>query len=53
VLRESRQVATALFSWNDNASAEENLADLRNDLNIIVTVASEKKCALPLIPDKK
>jgi len=35
------------FSWNDNASAEENLADLRNDLNIITTVASEKKCELP------
>src|SRR3982751_4284529 len=35
------------FSWNDDASAEENLADLRNDLNIITTVASEKKCALP------
>ncbi|HEY6895894.1 MAG TPA: hypothetical protein VI279_01430, partial [Rhodocyclaceae bacterium] len=25
------------FSWNDDASAEENLADLRNDLNIITT----------------
>jgi len=35
------------FSWDDHASAEENLADLRNDLNIITTVASEKKCVLP------
>jgi len=35
------------FSWDDHASAEENLADLRNDLKIITTVASEKKCALP------
>ncbi len=35
------------FAWDDNASAQENLADLRNDLNIIRTVASEKKCALP------
>jgi hypothetical protein len=40
------------FSWNDNASAEENLADLRNDLNIITTVASEKKCELPVTTDK-
>jgi hypothetical protein len=40
------------FSWNDNASAEENLADLRNDLNIITTVASEKKCELPVATDK-
>jgi len=35
------------FTWDDNASAEENLADLRNDLMIINTVASEKKCELP------
>ena len=35
------------FHWNDNASAGENLADLRNDLHIIKTVAGEKKCDLP------
>jgi hypothetical protein len=35
------------FSWDDNASAEENLADLRHDLEIITTVAGEKKCQLP------
>lgn len=35
------------FTWNDNSSAEENLAELREDLNIITTVAAEKKCALP------
>ena len=35
------------FTWNDDATAEENLADLRNDLNIITTVAAEKKCKLP------
>ncbi|MEY2952561.1 MAG: hypothetical protein RLZZ401_648, partial [Pseudomonadota bacterium] len=35
------------FSWNDNASNDENLADLRYDLNILTTVAAEKKCALP------
>ena len=35
------------FTWNDNASAEENLADLRNDLLIIRTVSAEKKCELP------
>src|SRR5262249_47216198 len=35
------------FSWDDNSSAEENLADLRNDMKIITTVAVEKKCALP------
>lgn len=39
------------FTWNDDASAEENLADLRNDLKIITTVASEKKCTLPVIAD--
>jgi len=36
-----------LFTWNDNASAEENLADLRNDIRIITAVAAEKKCDLP------
>jgi hypothetical protein len=41
------------FSWNDDASAEENLADLRNDLNIITTVASEKKCDLPATANSK
>jgi hypothetical protein len=35
------------FTWNNEVSAEENLADLRNDLHIIKTVAAEKKCALP------
>lgn len=35
------------FTWNDDATAEENLDDLRNDLNIITTVAAEKKCKLP------
>ena len=38
------------FSWDDNSSAEENLADLRHDLMIIKTVAGEKKCELPVIP---
>jgi hypothetical protein len=38
------------FTWNNEASAEENLADLRNDLRIIKTVAAEKKCELPAIP---
>jgi hypothetical protein len=38
------------FTWDDNSSAEENLADLRNDLMIIKTVAAEKKCELPAIP---
>jgi hypothetical protein len=32
------------FTWDDTSSAEENLADLRNDLKIIRTVAGEKKC---------
>ena len=44
-------LGVGFFTWNDDASAEENLADLRNDLKIITTVASEKKCALPVIPD--
>lgn len=35
------------FTWNDNETAEENLADLRHDLDIIKTVAAEKKCELP------
>ena len=34
------------FTWNDDETAEENLADLRNDLHIIKTVAAEKKCEL-------
>ena len=34
------------FTWDDTSSAEENLADLRNDLKIIRTVAGEKKCDL-------
>ena len=38
------------FTWNDDESAEENLADLREDLKIIKTVAAEKKCELPVIP---
>ena len=35
------------FTWDNNHTAEENLADLRNDLQIITTVAREKNCALP------
>lgn len=42
-------VGFGFFTWNDNASAEENLADLRNDLRIIRTVAGEKKCELPML----
>ena len=40
-------VGFGFFTWDDNASAEENLADLRNDLRIIRTVSAEKKCELP------
>ena len=36
-----------VLRWNDNETAEENLADLRHDLDIIKTVAAEKKCELP------
>ena len=36
------------FTWDNNHTAEENLADLRNDLQIITTVACEKNCALPV-----
>ena len=35
------------FTWDDNATAEENLAYLREDLKIITTVAAEKNCTLP------
>ena len=35
------------FTWDNNHTAEENLADLRNDLQIITTVAREKTGALP------
>jgi acetoacetate decarboxylase len=35
------------FHWNNDHSAEENLADIRNDLRIIRTVSAEKKCDLP------
>ena len=41
------------FTWDDNASAEENLADLREDLEIIKTVAAEKKCEVPSMPVDK
>lgn len=40
-------IGFGFFTWDDNESAEENLADLRDDLKIITTVASEKKCKLP------
>jgi len=40
-------LGVGFFTWDSHASAEENLADLRNDLKIIKTVAAEKKCALP------
>ena len=43
-------LGVGFFTWDDHSSAEENLADLRNDLRIITTVASEKKCDLPAIP---
>ena len=35
------------FTWNNDETPEENLADLRHDLDIIKTVAAEKKCELP------
>ena len=41
------------FTWNEDESAEENLADLRNDLRIIRTVSAEKKCDLPAEADVK
>lgn len=40
-------IGFGFFTWNNEASAEENLEDLRNDLRIIRTVAAEKKCQLP------
>jgi hypothetical protein len=43
-------LGVGFFTWDDHSSAEENLADLRNDLRIITTVASEKKCDLPTLP---
>ena len=41
-------VGFGFFTWDNNHTAEENLADLRNDLHIITTVAREKNCALPV-----
>lgn len=41
------------FTWDDNASAEENLADLRYDLKLITAVAREKRCQLPLVQSEK
>ena len=35
------------FTWHDDETPEENLADLREDMHIIKTVAAEKKCRLP------
>ncbi len=43
-------VGFGFFSWHDDSSAEENLAELRNDLKIIRAVAAEKKCELPAAP---
>jgi hypothetical protein len=40
-------LGVGFFTWDNDHSAEENLADLRNDLKIITTVAAEKKCELP------
>ena len=40
-------VGFGFFTWDNNHTAEENLADVRNDLHIITTVAREKNCALP------
>ena len=39
-------LGVGFFTWDDDATAEENLADLRSDLKIITTVASEKGCKL-------
>jgi hypothetical protein len=39
-------LGVGFFTWDNDESAEENLADLRNDLKIIDTVASEKGCKL-------
>jgi hypothetical protein len=46
-------LGVGFFTWNDDATAEENLAELRNDLKIITSVATEKKCELPVIPDDR
>ena len=40
-------LGVGFFTWDDNATAEENLADIREDINIITTVSAEKKCKLP------
>ncbi|HZR80539.1 MAG TPA: hypothetical protein VFD92_05520 [Candidatus Binatia bacterium] len=44
-------LGVGFFTWNDDESADENLADLRNDLRIIRTVSAEKKCDLPAEAD--
>ena len=44
-------LGVGFFTWDDDATAEENLADLRSDLKIITTVAAEKKCTLPAEKD--
>ena len=46
-------IGFGFFTWNNNASNEENLADLRSDLHIIKTVSAEKKCTLPADADIK
>lgn len=40
-------LGVGFFTWDNNESAEENLADLRADKNILVKVAAEKQCVLP------
>lgn len=46
-------LGVGFFTWNDDESADENLADLRNDLRIIRTVSADKKCDLPAEADVK
>lgn len=40
-------VGIGFFTWHDSENAEQNLADLRKDIDVIKKVVAEKKCKLP------
>lgn len=40
-------IGIGFFTWHDTENAEQNLADLRKDIDVIKKVATEKKCKLP------
>ncbi len=46
-------VGIGFFTWHDSENAEQNLADLRKDIDVIKKVSAEKKCKLPELATTK